>query len=45
MLTPDGTEMNLHAYFDSIALEQDPVNRIQRPLNDTFRKTIEDKAK
>lgn len=29
--------MNLHAYFDSIALDQDPVNRIERPLNDTFR--------
>ena len=45
IVTPDGADMNLHAYFDSIALEQDPVNRIVRPMNDTFRKTIEDKAK
>jgi AAA+ ATPase superfamily predicted ATPase len=37
--------MNLHAYFDSIALDQDPVNRIERPLNDTFRQTLEDQAK
>lgn len=37
--------MNLHAYFDSIALDQDPVNRIQRPLNDTFRASIEGQAK
>jgi hypothetical protein len=40
ILTPNGTDMNLHAYFDSIALDQDPVNRIERPLNDTFRVTI-----
>jgi hypothetical protein len=36
--------MNLHAYFDSIALDQDPVNRIERPLNDTFRLLIEGQA-
>jgi hypothetical protein len=37
--------MNLHAYFDSIALDQDPVNRIQRPMNDSFRQSLEDQAK
>lgn len=44
MLTPAGATMNLHSYFDSIALEQDPDNRIERPLNDTFRKTLQDQA-
>ena len=33
--------MNLHAYFDAIALDQDPDNRIERPLNDTMRASIE----
>lgn len=33
--------MNLHAFFDSIALDQDPVNRIQRPLNDTYKIELE----
>lgn len=37
--------MNLHAYFDSIALDQDPVNRIERPLNDSFRASLEKQAK
>ena len=37
--------MNLHAYFDSIALDQDPVNRIERPLNDTFRASLEGQAR
>jgi hypothetical protein len=37
--------MNLHSYFDSIALDQDPVNRIERPLNDSFRKGLEDQAR
>lgn len=36
------TTINLHAFFDSIALEQDPVVRIERPLNDTFRADLED---
>lgn len=36
--------MNLHAYFDSIALDQDPVNRIERPLNVTFRAVLEAQA-
>lgn len=37
ILTLDNTDMNLHAYFDSIALDQDPVDRISRPLNDTYK--------
>ena len=37
--------MNLHAYFDSIALDQDPVNRIERPLNDSFRALLETQAR
>jgi hypothetical protein len=41
----NGTSFNLHSYFDSIALEQDPDTRIDRPLNDTFRATLEDEAK
>lgn len=45
MISPTGASINMHAYFDSIALEQDPDTRIQRPLNDTFRKTIEDQAR
>lgn len=45
MVSPTGASINMHAYFDSIALEQDPDTRIQRPLNDTFRKTIEDQAR
>ena len=32
--------MNLHSYFDSIALDQDPDTGIIRPLNDTFRKQL-----
>lgn len=44
ILVQNGTTMNLHAYFDSIALDQDPVDRIIRPMNDTYRKTIEDQA-
>lgn len=39
------TNFNLHAYFDAIALEQDPDTRIIRPLNDSFRATLEDEAK
>ena len=42
----NGTQnFNLHSYFDSIALEQDPDTRINRPLNDTFRQTLEDEAR
>ena len=39
VLILNGSTMNLHAYFDSIALDQDadPNNRIHRPLNDSFR--------
>jgi hypothetical protein len=43
--TIDGKSMNLHAYFDSIALDQDPDTGIIRPLNDTFRKELEDEAR
>lgn len=43
--TIDGKSMNLHAYFDSIALDQDPDTGIIRPLNDTFRKDFEDEAR
>ena len=41
----NGSDFNLHSYFDSIALEQDPDNRIQRPLNDSFRQQMEDEAR
>jgi len=44
IITPNNTDMNLHAYFDSIALDQDPVNRIERPLNTTFRAALEAQA-
>ena len=41
----NGTSFNLHSYFDSIALEQDPDNRIQRPLNDSFREQLKGEAR
>lgn len=41
----NGTDYNLHSYFDSIALEQDIDTMIIRPLNETFAKTIEDEAR
>lgn len=33
--------MNLHAYFDSIALDQDPDVKIIRPLSSNDRTDIE----
>ena len=44
ILTPNGTDMNLHAYFDSIALDQDPVNRIERPLNTSYKKEFDEEV-
>ena len=43
--TPQGKAMNLHAYFDSIAQDQDPDTNITRPLNDTFRAGLEAEAR
>ena len=41
----DNKTINLHAYFDAIALDQDPDNRISRPLNDTMRASIEKESR
>ena len=45
IITLAGKSFNLHSYFDSIALDQNPDIGIIRPLNDTYRKTLEDKAR
>jgi hypothetical protein len=37
--------MNLHAFFDSIALDQDPDASIARPLNVTVRAELEAEAR
>ena len=43
--TPTGASTNLHAFFDSIALEQGLDDRIVRPLNDTYRAQLETEAR
>lgn len=37
--------MNLHSFFDSIALDQDPDVSITRPMNDTYRAYLEQEAR
>ena len=41
----DGKAIDLHSYFDAIALDQDPDNRISRPLNDTMRASLDQEAR
>lgn len=42
--TLDGKDMNSHAYMDSMALEQNPDTRIERPLTASGKAYISDLA-